>query len=79
MTTVTVSPKYQIVIPKPVRERLGVRPGDKIEILEPRPGVFEFYVPEKIDLKAMRGRFKGGPGYKAVHEERRRERMREIY
>jgi len=78
MTTVTVSPKYQIVIPKSVRERLGLQPGDKIEILEPRPGTFEFFVPPKIDIKAMRGRYKGGPGYQVLHEERRREREREI-
>lgn len=31
MSTVTVSSKYQIVIPKAVRERLKLRPGQKIE------------------------------------------------
>ncbi|MCL2492200.1 MAG: AbrB/MazE/SpoVT family DNA-binding domain-containing protein [Coriobacteriia bacterium] len=77
MTSVTVSPKYQIVIPKLVRERLGVHPGDKIEILEPRPGMFEFFVPEKIDIKAMEGYFNGGPGYRVVHEERDRDRLME--
>ena len=33
MTTVTVSPKFQIVIPKQVRERLGLNPGQKIEAI----------------------------------------------
>lgn len=34
MQTVTVSPKYQIVIPKKIREALGIRPGQKIEALQ---------------------------------------------
>lgn len=33
MTTVTVSPKYQVVIPKAIREALGIRPGQKIQII----------------------------------------------
>ena len=31
MTVVTVSPKYQVVIPKDVREKLKIRPGKKVE------------------------------------------------
>lgn len=30
MTTVTVSPKYQVVIPKAIRERIGIEPGQKL-------------------------------------------------
>ena len=33
MTTVTVSPKYQIVIPSEARAALGVKPGQKIEVI----------------------------------------------
>ncbi len=33
MTTVTVSPKYQVVIPKEAREALGIRPGQKIQVI----------------------------------------------
>lgn len=32
MDTVTVSPKFQVVIPKAVRESLGLKPGQKIQI-----------------------------------------------
>jgi AbrB family looped-hinge helix DNA binding protein len=31
--TVTISPKYQVVIPKAVREKLGLTPGQKVEAL----------------------------------------------
>ena len=33
METVTVSPKYQVVIPSQVRKVLGVEPGHKIQVL----------------------------------------------
>lgn len=33
MTVVTVSPKYQVVIPKDVREQLGIQPGQKIQAM----------------------------------------------
>lgn len=33
MTTVTVSPKYQVVIPKEVREAMGIFSGQKIQVL----------------------------------------------
>jgi AbrB family looped-hinge helix DNA binding protein len=33
MATVTVSPKYQVVIPSQVRKVLGVEPGHKIQVL----------------------------------------------
>jgi AbrB family looped-hinge helix DNA binding protein len=31
--TVTVSPKYQVVIPQAVRESLGIRPGQKVQVI----------------------------------------------
>jgi len=33
MTSVTVSPKYQVVIPKVVRESMGIVSGQKIQVL----------------------------------------------
>ncbi len=33
MTSVTVSPKYQVVIPKEVRDSMGIVSGQKIQIL----------------------------------------------
>lgn len=34
MQTVTVSPKFQVVIPKSVRETLHLRPGQKMQVVE---------------------------------------------
>jgi AbrB family looped-hinge helix DNA binding protein len=33
METVTVSSKYQVVIPQAVRELLGVHPGQKVQVI----------------------------------------------
>ena len=36
MTTVTVSPKYQIVIPKEIRESNGIVSGQKVQMISYR-------------------------------------------
>lgn len=33
METVTVSPKFQVVIPRSVRERFGIRPGQQMQVI----------------------------------------------
>ncbi|NNJ73176.1 MAG: AbrB/MazE/SpoVT family DNA-binding domain-containing protein [Enterobacterales bacterium] len=32
MTSVTVSPKFQVVIPKEVRESMGIKSGQKVQV-----------------------------------------------
>ena len=56
MQTVTVSPKYQVVIPKTVRESLQLRPGQKMQVIE-YEGRIEF-IPER-DIAELRGFLKG--------------------
>ena len=34
MEQVKVSPKYQVVIPKPVRESLGIAPGQRLQVVQ---------------------------------------------
>lgn len=34
MDTVTVSPKYQVVIPRAIRDALGLKPGQKIKAIQ---------------------------------------------
>lgn len=56
MTTVTVSEKFQVVIPKSVRESLAIRPGQKLEVIV-HDGRAEF-VPVR-EMKTMRGFLRG--------------------
>jgi len=56
MTSVTVSPKYQVVIPKEVRESLGIYSGQKIQVLTCRNRIE--LIPVK-PMKKMRGFLKG--------------------
>jgi len=56
MQTVTVSPKYQIVIPKSVREALRLRPGQKMQVME--YGGRIVLILER-DIKELRGFLKG--------------------
>ena len=56
MPVVTVSPKFQVVIPREIRESLAIRPGEKIAV---------FQIGNRIELvrvrpiKQMRGFMKG--------------------
>ena len=34
METVTVSPKFQIVIPRTIRQSLGIQPGQKVQLIQ---------------------------------------------
>lgn len=56
MLTVTISPKYQIVIPKEIRQAMHLSPGEKLQVYLYQNRL-EF-VPIK-DIKKMRGFLKG--------------------
>jgi len=56
MATVTVSSRYQITIPREVRESLGIRPGQKLEVF--RDNEIIVVVPVR-DIREMRGFLKG--------------------
>ncbi len=56
METVTVSPKFQVVIPRTVRESLKLRPGQKVQVI-PYENRIEL-IPLK-PAKKMRGFLKG--------------------
>lgn len=56
MATVTVSPKYQVVIPREVRDALRLRPGQKLQVLRYDDRI-ELIPTKKI--AAMRGFLRG--------------------
>lgn len=54
MNSVTLSPKYQVVIPLPVRRAMRLRPGQKMHVVE-YEGRIEL-IPER-DIAELRGFF----------------------
>jgi AbrB family looped-hinge helix DNA binding protein len=48
----TISSKYQVVIPKPVRERLILKPGQKLTVIEKDNMII--LIPQ-VSLQAVRG------------------------
>jgi AbrB family looped-hinge helix DNA binding protein len=56
MAAVTVSPKFQVVIPKEIRKKLGLLPGQRIQIVVYGDRIE--LIPVK-PIKRMRGFLKG--------------------
>ncbi len=68
METVTISSKYQVVIPRAVRDSLGLHPGQKVAVIV-SDGKIEF-IPVR-PAKELRGILKG----LAAHFEREDDRI----
>jgi AbrB family looped-hinge helix DNA binding protein len=56
MSTITVSPKFQVVIPREIREALGIVPGQKLRAVALGDRIE--YVPLR-SLKSARGMLAG--------------------
>lgn len=56
MATTTISPKFQIVIPKDVREKLRLRPQQRLQVVE-KGGVITL-IPE-VPFQNLKGALKG--------------------
>jgi AbrB family looped-hinge helix DNA binding protein len=56
METATLSTKYQLVIPRSVRERLGLAPGTKLTVLD--KGGVVYLVPVR-PIRSRRGLARG--------------------
>jgi AbrB family looped-hinge helix DNA binding protein len=56
MNTVTISPKFQVVIPQAVREALGLRSGEKAHVIPFRNRIE--IIPVR-DVRKLRGYLKG--------------------
>ena len=69
MPRVTVSPKYQVVIPKEIRERIDLQPGEKLEVIS-----FDERI-ELIRVRPMRQMRGFLEGYDATFEREESERL----
>jgi len=56
MKAVTVSPKFQIVIPRDLRESMDIQPGSKVQVLQYENRIE--LIPLK-SLKSLRGYLRG--------------------
>lgn len=56
METVKISPKFQVVIPKKIRESMQLKPGQQMQVIE--YGNRVELIPTK-SVKSMRGFLKG--------------------
>jgi len=56
MSTVTISPKFQVVIPKDVRDSIGLKAGEILQVIQ--YGHRIELIPVKT-IKAMKGFLKG--------------------
>ncbi len=74
MTTVRTSSKGQIAIPKRVRERLHIKPGQALDLSEQNGSIVLTPIPED-PISFLRGAIKGGP---SLTEELLRERARDL-
>ena len=68
MDTVKVSPKFQVVIPQDVRERAGIKPGDRMVVLQKGDVI---YLVRVGDIKSRKG-FAKGVSSKGVRDESER-------
>ena len=58
MARAVISPKFQIVIPKEIRERLDLKPGQQVALIE-RQGLITI-VPQR-PISELRGIARGAP------------------
>ncbi|GIV00221.1 MAG: hypothetical protein KatS3mg014_1836 [Actinomycetota bacterium] len=68
--TSRVGPKGQVVIPKELRERLGIRPGDEVVFSLLERGVL---VEPVTTERGLRGAFRGAGLVETLEAEHRRE------
>lgn len=58
MALAVISPKFQIVIPKEIRERMGLKPGQTVSLID--RGETITMVPKR-PLSELRGILRGAP------------------
>jgi AbrB family looped-hinge helix DNA binding protein len=56
MDIVTVSPKFQVVIPQSVRDRVGIKPGERMIVMERGNVIYLVRIGEIKDAKGFLGK-----------------------
>lgn len=74
MSMVRASSRYQIAIPKRVREKLHIKPGQRLAVTERNGSIVLTPVPDD-PIAFLRGAIKGGP---SLTEELLHERARDL-
>jgi AbrB family looped-hinge helix DNA binding protein len=72
--TVRVGPKGQVVVPKAIRERLGIHPGDEVVVLE---AAGEIRIRRPRTARELFGLLGPATGLDDLAAERERERERD--
>jgi AbrB family looped-hinge helix DNA binding protein len=82
--TYKVGPKGQVVIPKPIRDRLGISPGDEVVVEQDGGEVRIRLQADDVEarrrrIRALRGSWAGVPGFSTadLEADHREERERE--
>jgi AbrB family looped-hinge helix DNA binding protein len=77
VTTAIISAKGWVVIPKEIRQRYGLKKGDRVHFVD-YGGQIALVPALKDPIHDLRGMFKGGPSLtEALLEERRKDLQRE--
>ncbi len=61
MPASTITTKGQVTIPKPIRDAMGVSPGDRVRFTRRADGVVVIE-PETVDLRSLKGLFRDRVG-----------------
>lgn len=77
MPIVTTSPRYQIVIPKAIRRKIGLKPGQKVSVELGEKGIIELYPfpDDLIDALAGSCKHLGGNPVRDLRRDRHREHI----
>ena len=67
MTTVAISPKFQVVIPRAVRQQLNLKVGQRVHVRANEAG--QVVIEPELDIMSLRGILKSLPGVDITHFE----------
>ena len=67
MTSVAISPKFQVVIPWAVRQQLNLKAGQRVHVRANEAG--QVVIEPELDIMSLRGILKPIPGVDITHVE----------